>query len=166
MSSANVELAWSALAGVADPELPTLSICDLGIVREVIDAARGVEVVLTPTYSGCPATEMIQADALAALAAAGIAPVRLTLRRAPAWTSDWISEQGLRKLREAGVAAPGACQTPAQAQAQVRFVPRRPACPLCASLDTELLSAFGSTACKSLHRCRVCREPFEQFKPI
>ena len=157
-----VTRAWDALAGVADPELPTLSICDLGIVREVLDTEPGVEVVLTPTYSGCPATEVIQADARSALIAAGFSPVKLTLRRAPAWTSDWISLVGLEKLRLAGVAAPGACA----AQAPVHFVARPPACPRCSSAQTEQLSAFGSTACKSLHRCLACREPFERFKAI
>ena len=173
-----VDRAWQVLAGVPDPEVPAVSVCDLGIVRDVVDHGDRLEVVLTPTYSGCPATEAIESDVLAALDAAGLGPARATLRRAPAWTSDWISEEGRRKLAASGIAPPGpvlrdddgAVLTP------IRFVGRAGraepsgfaavACPRCGSADTERLSAFGSTACKALYRCRACREPFEHFKPF
>ena len=160
--------AWAVLDTVPDPEVPALSVCDLGIVRDVIDHPDGLEIVLTPTYSGCPATEVIEQDCLAALAAAGLAPARVTLRRAPAWTTDWISRAGRAKLLAYGIAPPG----PADLSVGVpmRIVRRRAApvvaCPRCASALTEQLSAFGATACKSLYRCLACREPFEYFKPI
>jgi ring-1,2-phenylacetyl-CoA epoxidase subunit PaaD len=153
---------------VLDPEVPALSVCELGIVRHVIDHGDCLEVVLTPTYSGCPATEVISQDVRTALDEAGLGPARVTLRRAPAWTTDWISDEGRRKLADHGIAPPGPVQAPATAV--VRLVGRRAsdalACPRCGSAKTERLSAFGSTACKSLYRCLACREPFEHFKPI
>ena len=188
---ARIERAWAVLETVLDPEVPALSICDLGIVRDVIERSDGsLEIVLTPTYSGCPATEAIEQAALQALDAAGLGPASVRMQRAPAWTSDWISEQGRRRLQAYGIAAPGPAGAAGIAGtggiggiagvAPLRFVARRklefpgsatpeaahPACPRCASADTECLSAFGSTACKSLYRCRACREPFEYFKPI
>ncbi len=167
-TSPRVVRAWEALASVLDPEVPALSVCDLGIVREVIDHGDRLEVVLTPTYSGCPATEEIERDVLAAVAAAGLGPASASLRRLPAWTSDWISAAGRRKLAEYGIAPPGPVER--EAAVPIRFFGRRSpsvvACPHCASRSTELLSAFGSTACKSLYRCLDCREPFEHFKPI
>jgi ring-1,2-phenylacetyl-CoA epoxidase subunit PaaD len=164
-----IERAWSVLDTVLDPEVPALSVRDLGIVRDVVEAADGgeLEIVLTPTYSGCPATEVIEQSVLQAIGQAGLGPARVRLQRAPAWTSDWISEQGRRKLLEYGIAPPG--PTGPEAVVPLRFIGRRaadPACPRCASKDTERLSAFGSTACKALYRCRACREPFEHFKPI
>jgi ring-1,2-phenylacetyl-CoA epoxidase subunit PaaD len=166
-SSSRVQRAWAVLAQVLDPEVPALSVCDLGIVREVIEHGDGLEVVLTPTYSGCPATEVIERSVLDALRDEGLAPARTTLRRAPAWTTDWISEEGRRKLRDYGIAPPG--PVPAEESVVVRFHPRQRAavaCPQCGSGDTERLSAFGSTACKAMYRCLACREPFEHFKPI
>ncbi len=166
------EAAWRVLNDVLDPEVPALSIVDLGIVRDVVDGvdARGdgvLEIVLMPTYSGCPATEAIEAAALAAIDAAGLGPARVVLRRAPAWSSDWISDDGKRKLREYGIAPPAHLSADAGSARPLRFVPRSsPACPRCGSTRTERLSAFGSTACKALHRCIACREPFEHFKPI
>ncbi len=167
---ARADAAWEVLGTVLDPEVPAVSVRDLGIVRDVVEHDDGgLEVVLTPTYSGCPATEVIEHDVLAALVAAGLGPARVTLRRAPAWTTDWISAEGRRKLAEYGIAPPGAVD-PARG-VPIRIVGRRadagqPACPRCGSPDTERLSAFGSTACKALYRCRACREPFEHFKPI
>lgn len=163
-----VERAWQALAEVLDPEVPALSVCDLGIVREVIDHGGELEVVLTPTYSGCPATEVIEQNVLAALGEAGLAPARATLRRAPAWTTDWISAEGRRKLHEYGIAAPGPASRPPDQGVAIRFFarPAAVACPRCGSTDTQRLSAFGSTACKAMYRCLACREPFEHFKPI
>lgn len=162
--------AWEVLGTVLDPEVPALSVRDLGIVRDVIDHGAELEVVLTPTYSGCPATEVIEESVLAAIAAEGLGPARATLRRAPAWTTDWISEEGKRKLSDYGIAPPHAV-VPAQAGTQsfpLRFFARQApvACPRCASLQTERLSAFGATACKAMYRCLACREPFEYFKPI
>ena len=160
--------AWNVLGTVLDPEVPAVSVRDLGIVRDVVEHDDALEIVLTPTYSGCPATEAIEHDVRAALDAAGLGPARVTLRRAPAWTTDWISEEGRRKLADYGIAPPG----PVAAEGvPIRIYGRkadgpRPACPRCGSPDTERLSAFGSTACKALYRCRACREPFEHFKPI
>ena len=158
--------AWQVLDGVPDPEVPALSVRDLGIVRDVIDHGDELEVVLTPTYSGCPATEVIEQDVLGALQAEGLGPARATLRRAPAWTTDWISDEGRRKLREYGIAPPG--PVPPETAVPIRLVRRAPqvACPRCGSTHTERTSAFGSTACKALYRCLDCREPFEHFKPI
>jgi ring-1,2-phenylacetyl-CoA epoxidase subunit PaaD len=152
--------AWRVLAEVPDPEVPVLSVVDLGLVREVNCDDDGLEVVLTPTYSGCPATEIIEASVRDALLAANLGPVRVSTRRAPAWTTDWISDEGRRKLREYGIAPPGAANT------ALRFHSRTIECPRCGSSRTERLSAFGSTACKALYRCVDCREPFEHFKPI
>ena len=172
-----VARAWAVLDTVLDPEVPALSVRDLGIVRDVVAAEDGsnvLEIVLTPTYSGCPATEVIERGVLDAIDAAGLGPARVTLRRAPAWTTDWIGAEGRRKLAEYGIAPPG----PVSAEASGSGVPmtfhrRRPvaaeppiACPHCGSLRTERLSAFGATACKALHRCLDCLEPFEHFKPI
>ena len=159
--------AWAALDAVPDPEVPALSVRDLGIVRDVLDHGDGIEVVLTPTYSGCPATEVIEQSVLDAMREAGLGPARVTLRRAPAWTTDWISEAGKRKLHDYGIAPPGPVD--AGDGVPIRIVGRRAQavpCPRCASLRTERLSAFGSTACKALYRCLACAEPFEHFKPI
>jgi ring-1,2-phenylacetyl-CoA epoxidase subunit PaaD len=146
--------AWAALREVMDPEVPVLSLVDLGVVRAVRCSGEGTEVVLTPTYSGCPATEVIADSARAAVEAAlggsGLGPVRVTHRLAPAWTTDWI-------------APPGRC---ADAAAPVRLMAHRVPCPRCGSAQVERLAAFGSTACKALYRCLACREPFEHFKPI
>lgn len=161
------ERAWDVLASVLDPEVPALSVRDLGIVRDVIDHGDEIEVVLTPTYSGCPATEAIERSVLEAIAAEGLGPARATLRRAPAWTTDWITDEGKRKLNEYGIAPPGPAMLPAEAP--IRLIGRKSeavACPRCGSLHTEKLSAFGSTACKAMYRCLACREPFEHFKPI
>ena len=121
--------------------------------------------MLTPTYSGCPATEVIATSVQEALGAAGLGPVKVTQRLAPAWSSDWISATGRERLREYGIAPP-AHLAAAGTEQIVRLRPRNIACPRCGSAHTERLSAFGSTACKALHRCLDCREPFEYFKPI
>ena len=165
--SSRIEHAWAVLATVLDPEVPVVSVVDLGIVRDVIAEGEALVVVVTPTYSGCPATEVIDQSIVAALDGAGLGPTRTRMQRAPAWTSDWISAAGRDKLRGYGIAPPGPAD-PARGVA-IRFVPRPVAaleCPRCASLNTERLAAFGSTACKALWRCRACGEPFEHFKPI
>ena len=165
-----VRRAWDVLDTVLDPEVPALSVRELGIVRDVIDHGDELEVVLTPTYSGCPATEVIERSVLDALRGDGLAPARATLRRAPAWTTDWISDEGKRKLHAYGIAPPSHV-IPEQSGIQsfpLRFFPKAAAvaCPRCNSKQTERLSAFGSTACKAMYRCLACREPFEHFKPI
>ncbi len=165
--SSRIEYAWAVLATVLDPEVPVVSVVDLGIVRDVIEEGDALVVVVTPTYSGCPATEVIDQSIVAALDSAGLGPTRTRMQRAPAWTSDWISVEGRDKLRGYGIAPPGPAD-PARGVA-VRFVARPVAaleCPRCASLNTERLAAFGSTACKALWRCRACGEPFEHFKAI
>jgi ring-1,2-phenylacetyl-CoA epoxidase subunit PaaD len=167
-TASRIERAWAVLDAVPDPEVPVLSVRDLGIVRDVVvDASDALEVVLTPTYSGCPATEAIEAGVVAALREAGLGPVRTTTRLSPAWSSDWISVDGRRKLHEYGIAPPHASGA-ADGAVAIRLVRRNVAvdCPRCGSSDTERLSAFGATACKALYRCRACREPFEYFKPI
>jgi ring-1,2-phenylacetyl-CoA epoxidase subunit PaaD len=139
---------WHVLEGVADPEIPVVSVVDLGIVRSV----EPDRVVITPTYTGCPATQVIERDIRDALDASGYRHVRVDTVLSPAWTTDWISEEGRRKLEAYGIAPPMA---PAQ---------RSPACPQCGSTATEEISRFGSTPCKSLWRCVDCREPFDLFK--
>ena len=168
VSSSRTAAAWRVLATVLDPEVPAVSVCELGIVRDVIDHDDVLEIVLTPTYSGCPATEVIEHDILQALTAAGLGPARATLRRAPAWTTDWISADGRAKLLAYGIVPPGPAR---DAAVPMRFFPRglkaaALACPRCGSLNTERLAAFGSTACKATWRCLACKEPFEHFKPI
>ncbi|MDT9001773.1 1,2-phenylacetyl-CoA epoxidase subunit PaaD [Paucibacter sp. APW11] len=158
--------AWEVLRQIPDPEVPVISLDELGIVRDLKETANGLEVVLTPTYSGCPATELIQDNVREALARFG--EITITMQRAPAWTTDWISEAGKAKLKAYGIAPPGPAG-PAHGQ-PIRLVHRNAlsklACPRCGSEQTEKLSAFGSTACKALYRCLSCREPFEYFKPI
>jgi ring-1,2-phenylacetyl-CoA epoxidase subunit PaaD len=166
-ATASADAAWAVLDTVPDPEVPALSVRDLGIVRDVVCGDAGTEVVLTPTYSGCPATEVISDSVRQALEAAGYGPVTVTLRRAPAWTTDWISDEGRRKLREYGIAPPGPVEPEAApGVATIRIRPRGVDCPRCGSAQTERLSAFGSTACKAMYRCLACCEPFEHFKPI
>ena len=179
--ASRVSAAWAALDQVMDPEVPVLSLRDLGVIRDVrlvpVDADPALEVVVTPTYSGCPATEVIQQSIVDALDAAGLGPVRISMQRAPAWTTDWISAAGKAKLREYGIAPPGPVATAPDGTGVVpiRLVPRAGSpraaaeavpCPRCDSPQTERLSAFGATACKALYRCLACREPFEHFKPI
>ena len=141
---------WAVLATVADPEIPVLSVVDLGIVREVDATAR--RVAITPTYTGCPATLVIERDIRAALDGAGFADVRIETTLSPPWTTEWISAAGKEKLRAYGIAPP---EAPGE---------RRVACPQCGSADTEEISRFGSTPCKALWRCRSCAEPFDLFK--
>lgn len=160
--------ARAVLAAVPDPEVPVLSVLDLGIVRDVAvepgDDGPCVTVTVTPTYSGCPATEAIESSIREALTGAGAATVQVRMRLSPPWTTDWIAPEAAERLRAYGIAPPGTLA--AGGEAPLRFVSRRIACPRCASRDTERLSPFGSTACKALWRCRACLEPFEHFKPI
>jgi ring-1,2-phenylacetyl-CoA epoxidase subunit PaaD len=154
--------AWLAAAAVVDPELPMVTIGDLGILRGVETAASGdLIVTITPTYSGCPAISAIADDLRQALSVAGFPTVVVRTQLAPAWTTDDITPAGLRALADAGIAPPG----PA-AQATHVMLELSVRCPQCGSLDTEELSRFGSTACKSLWRCRSCQEPFDHVKPF
>ena len=155
------ERAWNAAAAVTDPEIPVLTIADLGVLRDVAIAGDGaVEVAITPTYSGCPAMHMIAFEVAAAMARAGLPGARVRIVLAPAWTTDWMSEDGRRKLREYGIAPP----PPPGAGRGALFGQDAVACPHCGSSNTERLADFGSTACKALWRCRACREPFDHFK--
>ena len=152
--------AWDAAASVVDPEIPVLTVADLGVLREVTLRDDGsVEVAITPTYSGCPAMSTIAFDIAVALERAGFADATVRTVLSPAWTTDWMSEEGRRKLREYGIAPP----SPASSR-RALFGIQQVQCPQCGSQDTELLSEFGSTSCKALWRCRSCREPFDYFK--
>jgi len=149
---------WQVLEGVPDPEVPVLSVVDLGLVRSVeIAGDAAVKLEVTPTYSGCPATSLITAAIELALQDAGYTVETATVL-SPPWTSDWMSEEGRRKLKEYGIAPPSPCGT--------RGAGMTIACPQCGSEDTALVSEFGSTACKALFKCNACLEPFEYFKCI
>ncbi|MBO0890124.1 MAG: phenylacetate-CoA oxygenase subunit PaaJ [Acidothermales bacterium] len=149
-------------ARVTDPELPVLTVDDLGVLRDVaVDAGGVVEVTITPTYSGCPAMDAIRSDIETALHDAGYADVRVRTVLRPAWSTDWISAEGRRKLEEFGIAPPSPVRAggPVPLALGVR-------CPRCGSPDTEMTSRFGSTACKALYVCRACAEPFDAVKAL
>jgi ring-1,2-phenylacetyl-CoA epoxidase subunit PaaD len=153
--------AWRIAAAVPDPEVPVLTIEDLGVLRAVELRGERVIVDITPTYSGCPAMDTIRDDVVLALTAAGFADVEVRLVLSPAWTTDWMSDAGKQKLRAYGIAPPSG-------RAAVPAGPIRLAlsvrCPRCGSLDTREVSRFGSTSCKALYECRACLEPFDHFK--
>lgn len=155
-----IEHARAAASAVADPELPVVTIGDLGIVRGVdIDAEGCVHIVLTPTYSGCPATAVIRGDVIGALHQAGFPRVEVRTVLAPAWTTDWITDAGRRKLAAHGIAPPsGVTNGPVNLDLAMR-------CPRCGSPETKLVSRFGSTACQAMYRCTACLEPFDAVKP-
>jgi ring-1,2-phenylacetyl-CoA epoxidase subunit PaaD len=150
---------FDILENVCDPEVPVLSILDLGIVRDVLLHEKEIEIIITPTYSGCPAMNMIVMNIRIEMATQGFENVKIKEVLSPAWTTDWMSEDGKRKLKEYGIAPP---------QYRVEDLGLRVEkdipCPLCDSTNTELLSEFGSTSCKALHRCKDCLEPFDYFK--
>ena len=150
--------AWAAAATVCDPEIPVLTVADLGVLREIRVAGETVEVIITPTYSGCPAMNMIALDIETALHAAGITGSVTTIL-APAWTTDWMTAEGRAKLRACGIAPP-----PPASSRRALFGEQTIACPRCAATNTEQIAEFGSTSCKALWRCRACREPFDLFK--
>jgi ring-1,2-phenylacetyl-CoA epoxidase subunit PaaD len=163
------ETAWEVAAAVTDPELPMVTLADLGVLRDVrVETDGTVVVAITPTYTGCPAMGVMRADLVHALHRAGFADVDVRTVLSPAWTTDWISEEGRRKLAAGGIAPPGRAPLRAPGPIPLQLGPsRRTAdCPLCGSSDTEELSEFGATACKALRRCRSCREPFEHVKEI
>ena len=151
--------AWDAAASVVDPEIPVLTIADLGVLRDVTMTGDRVEVAITPTYSGCPAMNMIALEIELALERAGFHQPKVRTVLSPAWTTDWMSEEGRQKLRAYGIAPPQASSS-----RRALFGVQAVACPPCGSENTELLSEFGSTSCKALWRCKACREPFDYFK--
>ena len=153
---------WDLLATVHDPEIPVLSVLDLGIVRDVKTDGGRLEVVITPTYSGCPAMNTIKTDIENALAEAGYDNAVITTVLAPAWTTDWLSDEGRKKLKAYGIAPP----TGTSANKRALFSTVDVRCPRCGSKETECVSEFGSTPCKSLYRCTICAEPFDYFKCI
>lgn len=162
-ASADTTRAWQAAAQVPDPELPVLSIEDLGILRDVTVDDRGrVHVQITPTYSGCPAMETIRTDLVEALTAAGFWHVDVEFVLSPAWTTDWMTEDARARLAAYGIAPPGPT-APTSGPVPLTLGVR---CPQCGSLDTRESSRFGSTSCKALWVCRACREPFDHFKAI
>jgi ring-1,2-phenylacetyl-CoA epoxidase subunit PaaD len=152
---------------VKDPEVPALSVVELGLVRDVEITGDTVNVVVTPTYSGCPAMKVIEDDVLAALHSRGISDAHVRTVYAPAWTTDWMTDEAREKLRAYGIAPPGRAGT-GEAGGFVTIARRRAPvrCPFCGSTDTVLTSEFSSTACKALHACRHCSQPFEEFKAI
>ncbi len=158
----SVETVYDWLAEVPDPEIPVVSVVDLGIVRDVEWLDDVLTVTVTPTYSGCPATSVISLDIANALTAKGVEKVDVRRRLSPAWTTAWISEAAGEKLRAFGIAPPVA----GSAACVGALKPTEMSCPHCGSTDTEMLSGFGSTPCKALYRCRACREPFDYFKAI
>ena len=171
--SNRAQAAWDALDTIMDPEVPVISIVDLGIVREVTATGEAVSVTLTPTYSGCPAIELIEQQVDDELQR-HFTDVTVTSRLSPAWTTDWISDKGKAALKAAGIAPPKPAVTaPAAARISDNLLPSigtlqadPPACPRCDSTDTREISRFGATACKAMWQCNSCREPFEYFKPL
>lgn len=154
---------YSLLAQVTDPEIPVLTILDLGIVRDVICTQdNAVEIIITPTYSGCPAMDAIAFDIKLKMIEAGFTQVKITYTLSPAWTTDWMTETGKQKLKQYGIAPPinSSSRINKLLFDQDEHIP----CPQCGSTNTKLLSEFGSTACKALHQCMDCKEPFDYFK--
>ncbi|MDT7702686.1 MAG: ring,2-phenylacetyl-CoA epoxidase subunit PaaD [Pseudonocardiales bacterium] len=166
--SSEVSRAQGVVAGVVDPEMPMLTLDDLGVVRSVDVDGDAVTVTITPTYSGCPAIEEMRQDLRAALTSAGYTRVEVRTVFSPAWSTDWISDDGRRKLAEAGIAPPGRAAAETVGPIPLTLTPPSSAvrCPNCGAPATEELSRFGPTACTALRRCPSCREPFEHMKEI
>ena len=157
------EHAWTVAATVTDPEVPVLTIEDLGVLREVEVNGDRATVTITPTYSGCPALEAMRDDVVLALTAAGYDTVDVRTTLTPAWTTDWMTDAGKRKLTEYGIAPPSGRAALGQGPIRLRLAVK---CPRCGSLDTHEVSRFGSTSCKALYECRACLEPFDFFKVL
>ena len=155
---------WALLESVTDPEIPVVSLREMGILRAVRDAASGLEVVITPTYSGCPAMSQMEDDVVAALAQAGVA-ARVVTQLAPAWSTDWMTPEGRAKLRAYGIANQGGNVVQFATKKVASYAQPAVICPQCGSENTTETSHFGSTACKALYRCLNCMEPFDYFKP-
>ena len=157
----------AAVSAIPDPEVPVVTIADLGILRSVeVDEASGeASVVITPTYSGCPAMEAITTHIEHVCRQNGWVP-RVSSRLSPAWTTDWMSDSGREKLRRFGIAPPAARHTDGSGSVSLELTRRVVTCPQCGSSDTTEISHFGSTACKALRRCESCREPFDEFKAL
>ena len=154
---------YSLLAQVTDPEIPVLTILDLGIVRDVICTQDNeVEIIITPTYSGCPAMDAIAFDIKLKMVEAGFTQVKITYTLSPAWTTDWMTETGKQKLKQYGIAPP--INSTSRINKLLFDLDEHIPCPQCGSTNTKLLSEFGSTACKALHQCMDCKEPFDYFK--
>lgn len=158
----SIESIWAVLETVTDPEVPVLSILDLGIVRDVELREHGVDIVITPTYSGCPAMDTISTMIRMELLARGVSKVNISQRLSPAWTTDWMSEAGRAKLKAYGVAPPNMMHS--VCEPELFAAADAVQCPQCNSYHTKRLSEFGSTACKSLYQCEDCKEPFDYFK--
>lgn len=158
----NKQRIWNLLETVSDPEVPVLSVTDLGVVRAVnIGADEQIEVVITPTYSGCPAMNVIEINIRAALQDAGYSNVTVKTILQPAWTTDWLTERGRQRLLEYGIAPPvGSSVDKSELFSDEKIVP----CPQCGSEHTKMISQFGSTACKAMYKCKDCLEPFDYFK--
>lgn len=151
---------WQWLYEVSDPEIPVLTIVDLGVVRDVQLNGENIDITITPTYSGCPAMKVMEEDIIAKLKEKGVDNVKVDLVLSPAWTTDWITEDGRQKLLEYGIAPPAD-----EVDKSVLFAkPPVVACPKCGSEDTRMISQFGSTACKAHYQCNSCLEPFDYFK--
>jgi ring-1,2-phenylacetyl-CoA epoxidase subunit PaaD len=165
--ASGVERAWAALAGIPDPEIPMVSVVELGIVRDVRIDGEGVVVIVTPTYSGCPATDVIMQAIVEALGAAGFEAPRVRTRLAPAWTTDWMAPEGKRKLAAFGIAPPrgAAPRIDVSGISPLRRERVVVPCPRCGASNTRLVAQFGSTACKAHYACDTCLEPFDYFKP-
>jgi phenylacetate-CoA oxygenase, PaaJ subunit len=159
------ESLFEILDAVKDPEVPVLSVVELGVVRDAVATDDGVVVTITPTYSGCPAMREIETGIRATLETEGLGPVEIRTTYTPAWTTDWLSAEAREKLEAYGIAPPGpAAESDVLIPLRRRLATVR--CPYCKSTNTEQKSAFGSTACKSIWVCHDCRQPFEEFKPI
>lgn len=150
---------WKIMEGVYDPEIPVLSVTDLGIIKDIKICDTLVEIVITPTYSGCPAMDFIATNIRMALLENGFENIKITQQLSPAWTTDWMTEKGKEKLQAYGIAPPVGKSFDKTYLEDLKL-----ACPLCHSLNSKLISQFGSTACKALYQCNDCKEPFDYFK--
>lgn len=155
------EEVWSILKEIPDPEIPVISIVDLGIARDVIIEGDKVTVFITPTYSGCPAMKAIENDIQEKLKQAGVLEAEIKMIYSPVWTTDWLSKEANEKLRQYGIAPP---EKTSSDKSLLTMHPKKIACPRCGSVHTSLVSQFGSTACKALYKCEDCLEPFDYFK--
>jgi ring-1,2-phenylacetyl-CoA epoxidase subunit PaaD len=161
-SDINLEKIWSLISEIPDPEIPVLTLTDLGIVKNVVYNGDEVEVTITPTYTGCPAMKVFEDDIVAKLNESGYDKVKITRVLSPAWTTDWMSEEGRKKLKEYGITPPVGTSDKTLLQLEKKSIQ----CPRCDSMNTEMISQFGSTPCKSLYKCVDCKEPFDYFKCI